>query len=72
MKQIACWILLAGLTLGIYRGYVALWKRGGCQPETVYPYPAALLPPEDQAELAAGIAVESPETLARLLEDFLS
>jgi len=72
LRQFVCWILLAELTLGIFQGYVALWKSGGSQPETVYPYSAALLPPADQADLAEGIDVESPEALARLLEDFLS
>lgn len=72
MKRFACFLLLAGLTLGCCRGYVALWRDGSAQPEAVYPYPAALLPPGDQAALAAGIPVESREELARLLEDFLS
>ncbi len=72
MKRFALWILLAGMTLGIFRGHVALWRNSASDPETVYPYPAALLPPEDQAALAKGIPVDSPETLARLLEDFLS
>lgn len=72
MKQFACFLLLAGLTLGCCRGYVALWRDGSGQPEAVYPYPAALLPPEDQAALAKGIPVKNREELARLLEDFLS
>lgn len=72
MKQLALWILLAGMTLGIFQGHVALWRDGSAEPETVYPYPAALLPPVDQAALANGIPAGSPETLARLLEDFLS
>lgn len=72
MKRLALWILLAGMTLGIYRGHVALWQSGSAEPETVYPCPAALLPPEDQAALAKGIPADSPEALARLLEDFLS
>ncbi len=72
MKRLALLILLSGVTLGTFRGYVALWHGGCPQPETVYPYPAALLPPEDQRALAEGIPVESPEALARLLEDYLS
>lgn len=72
MKRLALWILLAGMTLGIFRGHVALWRNSSPDPEAVYPYSAALLPPEDQAALARGIPADSPEALARLLEDFLS
>lgn len=72
MKRFALWILLVGMTLGIFQGHVALWRDSCGEPSAVYPYPTALLPPEDQAALANGISVESPEALARLLEDFLS
>ncbi len=72
MKRFASILLLAGLTLGICRGYVALWQDGKNKPEAVYPYPAALLPPEDQQALEKGIPVENQEELAKLLEDFLS
>ena len=72
MNRFALWILAAGMTLGLFQGHVALWRGSNPDPEAVFPCPAALLPPEDQAALSRGIRADSPDTLARLLEDFLS
>ena len=58
--------------LGNYKGYLALWRDGYPEPYQVYPYKAALLPPEDQQLLEEGIHVPGERELQQLLEDYLS
>lgn len=65
-------ILLIGLYLGIHNGYLALFQTGSQTPELMLPYRAAVYPKIDQQKLSEGIAIESPQHLKRLLEDFLS
>ena len=65
-------LLAAGLYLGCFRGYVALWKEGAAEPDVIYPCKVTLLPPADRQALAEGIPVRSEKELAHLLEDFLS
>ena len=71
-KCCAAFFLLLGLYLGLHNGYIALWNSQKTQPEHVFPYPASLYPPIDQAALENGIPVQDPESAVRLLEDFLS
>ena len=71
MKKISV-LLLIGLLLGCYRGYIALWEAGNTTPLAVYPYPLSILPPADQKLLAEGIPLRSEQELAQRLEDYLS
>lgn len=65
-------LIVTGLVLGSWRGYLALWAEGESSPRTVYEIPSALLPSADQDALEKGIPVRSQRELDRLLEDFLS
>lgn len=60
------------LTLGSFRGYVALFEDDSQEPRQVYPYRIQSLPPADQIALEEGIPVRSEKELQHLLEDFLS
>ncbi len=64
--------LIFTFILGTQDGFVALWTDSGEKPAYVFPYPVTSLPREDQIALEKGIAIESPEQLHRLIEDFLS
>lgn len=64
-------LLLAGY-LGVYEGYLALWKNGSSVPDQVFPRPASIYPEKDYQELKKGIPYLSQESLTRLMEDFLS
>lgn len=65
-------LLAAGLMLGSFRGYVALFDKGRAEPRMVYPYAIAALPKADQEALEAGISVAGEEELRQMLEDYLS
>lgn len=65
-------ILLLYLTLGCFRGYLALYDRGASEPKQIYPCQVSSLPDADRQALEDGIPVRSEEELQRLLEDFLS
>ena len=70
-KQL-CLLAALNMVLGIHRGYIALWTAKTELPQQIYPYKAALLPPDEQANLAAGIPVQDAEHLKSLLTDYLS
>lgn len=72
MRKLLPLALALSLTLGSFRGYIALFDRGKTEPRYVYPYPVTLVPEADRAALEAGIRVSDQEELRRLLEDFLS
>lgn len=72
LRNLFASLLTAGLVLGSFRGYVALFDKGKGEPRMVYPYATAALPQADQQALEAGIPVKSEEELRRLLEDYLS
>lgn len=72
MKQTLLALMLLGFTLGCHKGYLALWRDGYPDPYQVYPYKAALLPPEDQQLLEEGIHVPGERELQQVLEDYLS
>lgn len=65
-------LLILGLYLGQFHGYVALWEEDSPDPRIIYPYKTDTLPPADQAALEQGIPVRSERELHSLLEDFLS
>lgn len=58
--------------LGIYKGKIALWKKGEAEPIKVFPYSASLLPKKDRAILEKGLEFESLEQLTKFAEDYLS
>lgn len=72
MQHILYCILIAGFTLGIYRGQLALWKSGEPEPVEVFPLSADSLPEEDQKLLEEGIPIGDIRELTERLEDFLS
>lgn len=72
LRKLFVQLLTAGLVLGSFRGYVALFDKGKAEPRMVYPYVTAALPQADQEALEAGIPIASEEELRRLLEDYLS
>ncbi len=75
MKVSRCFfslLLVAGFTLGVFRGYVALWKDGSEEPSQIYPCPVSALPEEDQQTLTRGIHARSRQELDLMLEDYLS
>lgn len=71
-KRLLALFLLASMTLGCFRGYLALFDKGASEPRQIYPCPVASLPDTDRAALEKGIPVRTEEELNRLLEDYLS
>ena len=70
-KALCLWLAL-GWILGVHRGYIALWEEDAAQPHTVYPYKAALLPPQEERRLEAGIPIQDEAQLRSLLMDYFS
>ena len=64
--------LLLAFILGVQDGKVALWKEGAPEPVRVFPYRAAMLPPEARSALEKGLRIESLEQLEELAENYLS
>lgn len=64
--------LALAVTLGSYKGYIALFDPGCEKPRQVFPYAVTSLPPTDQQALKDGIFVENDGELCQLLEDYLS
>ena len=60
-------VLIAGLYLGHFQGYVALWEEDRPDPRVIYPYKTETLPPADQAALSDGIPVRSEKELNQIL-----
>lgn len=58
--------------LGVYKGKIALWKKGEAEPVKVFPYSAALLPAKDRQLLEKGLEFDSLEELTKFAEDYLS
>ena len=71
-QRILSLLMILGLTLGSFRGYVALFDENREEPRQVFPYRISTLPPADQVALEKGIPVRSQKELQHLLEDFLS
>lgn len=71
-RRILYSIALTGFLLGVRGGYIALWKNDDPEPAKIFPYKAALLPPEDQKRLEQGIKIENFADLSQILEDFTS
>ena len=65
-------VLLLSFILGVHDGHIALWRSGCSEPVEVFPLRAAMLPRSDQERLKKGIAIDSAEDLAELMEDYLS
>lgn len=65
-------LLLLGMVLGSFKGYVALFDDGATEPRQIFPYKIEALPPADQKALEEGIPVRDMERLQQLMEDFLS
>lgn len=71
-QRILSLLMILGLTLGSFRGYVALFDENREEPRQIFPYQLSTLPPADQIALEKGIPVRSEKELQHLLEDFLS
>jgi len=65
-------LLLLGMILGSFKGYVALFDEKATEPKQIFPYKVSVLPDADQAALEEGIPVRDMERLNQLLEDYLS
>ena len=65
-------ITLLSFLLSVYKGKIALWKKGEAHPVKVFPYSASLLPKSDREKLEKGIEFESLEELTKFAEDYLS
>lgn len=65
-------LLLLSMTLGCFRGYLALFDKGAAEPRQIFPCQVSTLPEADRVSLEKGIPVRTEEELNRLLEDFLS
>ena len=73
MKQnIISMALALYVVLGTWKGYVALFDKGGEEPRQIFPTMVASLPPADQAALEEGIVIRNDRDLQQLLEDYLS
>ena len=70
LKKSASLILLLYLTLGCFRGYLALFDKGASEPKQIFPCQVSSLP--DGEALEKGIPVRSEDELNQFLEDFLS
>ena len=71
-KRCISLLMLLGLVLGSYKGYVALFDENATEPRQIFPYKTESLPPADQQALEKGIPVRDMERLQQLMEDFLS
>ena len=71
-KRLFLPLLALAWVLGCHKGYLALYKENSPEPCQIYPCPVENLPEQDQAELAMGIRIRTPEALDQILEDFLS
>ena len=65
-------VLALSLTLGCWKGYLALFKTGEAEPQQIFPTQISTLPPVDQKALEDGIIIRSEKRLQQLLEDYLS
>ena len=65
-------VLALYVTLGCWKGYVALFDKGETEPRQIFPTMVTSLPPADQAALENGIVVRNDRDLQQLLEDYLS
>ena len=65
-------LLFLSLTLGCWKGYLALFETGKTEPRQIFPTQVSALPPVDQRALEDGIVIRSEKRLQQLLEDYLS
>ena len=72
LKKSASLILLLYLTLGCFRGYLALFDKGASEPKQIFPCQVSSLPDADREALEKGIPVRSEDELNQFLEDFLT
>lgn len=71
-KRLLPLVLTLAVILGTWKGYVALFDKGGTEPKQIFPTRADTLPPADQAALEKGIVIRNDRDLQQLLEDYLS
>lgn len=60
------------VTLGSWKGYLAIFEGNSPEPRQIYPLKVETLPPVDQQALEDGILIRSNQRLEQLLEDYLS
>mgnify|MGYP003293274416 CR=1 FL=1 len=71
-KRYFSMIAILSLTLGTWKGYVALFEKDACEPRQIFPCPVASLPLADQCALDQGIPIRNSRDLQQVLEDYLS
>jgi len=72
LKKPASLILLLYLTLGCFRGYLALFDKGASEPKQIFPCQVSSLPDADREALGKGIPGPAGGGPNVSLEDFLS
>lgn len=70
-KRTAC-ILVLGMLLSSYKGYLALYETPDPEPKQIFPCAIESLPEADQIALKEGIRIRNQEALSGFLEDYLS
>ena len=71
-KRYFTMIAILSLILGSWKGYVALFEKGACEPTQIFPCPVDSLPAADQAALEDGIPILNQHQLQQIMEDYLS
>ena len=64
--------LAVSMTLGCFRGYLALFDKGASEPRQIFPCAVSSLPEADRQALEAGIPIRNARALEQALEDYLS
>ena len=65
-------IAVLSLSLGSWKGYVALFEKNAEEPIQIFPCTTASLPIADQLSLERGIPIRNNRDLQQILEDYLS
>jgi len=71
-RKLLAAVLALYVTVGSWKGYVAVFREKEAEPWQIYPCKVSSLPPEDQQALEEGIIIRNERDLKQLLEDYLS
>ena len=71
-KRVLYLIAALSLTLGSWKGYVALFEKNAEEPIQIFPCTTDSLPIADQVSLEHGIPIRNSRDLQQILEDYLS
>lgn len=71
-KRLVISLLALYVTVGVWKGYLAVFDEGKTEPRQIFPMQVEVLPEADQQALEKGILVRNDRDLNQLLEDYLS